>query len=1078
MTTGDRLRNYMDNRQFNTGDLRSFIVNNWAVLLVVAIVILAASLRLWDLGERAIHHDESIHIKFSWDITQGTEYVHDPVYHGPLQYYGTAATFVVFGDNDYTSRLLPALLGVALVALPFMLRRQIGTLGAILASGLLAVSPALIYFSRFARNDVYVAFFTLAIVICIWRYLTDRKDGWLIAIAPMLALSFAAKEVSSIIFAILLLFLNILVAMELVARLRASRKLDGVQSALAYAVLLPTAWLVMALWSILPAVRKWFEDEEMPAAGPPLIIFGTLTAAQFAAGIQALPFIDNNGYMGEGNVMRWTVLILILGGAYVGLLWKWRTWLAAGLLFYAVFVVLFTSFFTNMEGFWTGIWGSMDYWLDQQDVQRGSQPDYYYFMLLPVYEFLPLVFGLGGALYYAFKGKMEERLLAGAALLLITVLSVMPDSVALIGDYRIQVAFVVAIGTVLMLSMDGFTKFLLFWVLSVLFGLTLAGEKMPWLTVHIALPMALLAAKILDDIFSSVSLPKADGEGGGILGGVAITEHPLALFAGAGVLGGGAALIFQFAGPASALSVIAWLLSLAAAGLLLWTRNRVSWQAAGQTAATALFAALLVFTIRTGGIAAFDQGDPNEVPPELLIYAQGSPALGLLADNIDDVAQQSGLGENIKIVIDNSGNIWPWPWYLRDYKNVEYNNFENDYQVPSGSVVLVGTGNQAKIQPYLDQFHEGIPYVHMWWAPERYKELDTNDFLGDALSGGYLDTWRTYLIDREVNDTSSTPNMIAFFPKEFSVDVPPVPQNPNAATALLVTDLTLIGGPGTEPGRFSQPADLALDAAGNLYVADTLNQRIQRIAPDGTAETVGESGTDPGQFYDPGSDEFSPDGPWGVAVGDDGSIYVADTWNHRIQKFAADLSLIEQWEVTGFFGPRDVAIDANGDLLIADTGNKRVSIYTTGGELDRVFGGPGNGPSQFSEPVGIGIAPNGDVYIADFWNQRIQHFNSEMLYIGDIEVPSWGSQGVTDRAYVAPLADGRVLATDPAHGRIVVFDAEGEEEAAWSLPSGAGLSRPVGIVWDGGDNVYVSDGLNSRVVRIPLAALLPQPELQ
>ena len=59
---------------------------------------------------------------------------------------------------------------------------------------MLAVSPALLYFSRFARNDIYVAFFTLAIIICIWRYMEDRKNGWLIAIAPLLALSFAANR--------------------------------------------------------------------------------------------------------------------------------------------------------------------------------------------------------------------------------------------------------------------------------------------------------------------------------------------------------------------------------------------------------------------------------------------------------------------------------------------------------------------------------------------------------------------------------------------------------------------------------------------------------------------------------------------------------------------------------------------------------------------------------------------------------------------------------------------------------------------------------------------------------------------
>ena len=207
-TTGERLSNYFGNRKLPTGDLAGFVGRYWYVLLIAAIVALAAGLRLWDLGERAIHHDESIHLKFAWDITQGTKYLHDPVYHGPFQYFGTAATFIVLGDNDYTSRLFPALFGIALVGLPFLLRRQLGTVGAFVAAGMLTISPALLYFSRFARNDIYVAFFTVAIVICIWRYMEDRKIGWLIAMAPLLALSFAAKEVTPIIVAIFLIFIN------------------------------------------------------------------------------------------------------------------------------------------------------------------------------------------------------------------------------------------------------------------------------------------------------------------------------------------------------------------------------------------------------------------------------------------------------------------------------------------------------------------------------------------------------------------------------------------------------------------------------------------------------------------------------------------------------------------------------------------------------------------------------------------------------------------------------------------------------------------------------------------------------
>ncbi|MEX0786450.1 MAG: hypothetical protein WD939_07435, partial [Dehalococcoidia bacterium] len=90
MTTAERLRSYWGERELDKDQLVSLAVRYWQVALIVAIIGLAAGLRLWGLGDRAVHHDESIHVKFAWDITQqGADiYKHDPVYHGPFQYFG------------------------------------------------------------------------------------------------------------------------------------------------------------------------------------------------------------------------------------------------------------------------------------------------------------------------------------------------------------------------------------------------------------------------------------------------------------------------------------------------------------------------------------------------------------------------------------------------------------------------------------------------------------------------------------------------------------------------------------------------------------------------------------------------------------------------------------------------------------------------------------------------------------------------------------------------------------------------------------------------------------------------------
>src|SRR3972149_4222134 len=113
MTTAERLRSYWGERNIDLDRLIGLAARYWEVALYGALISLALGLRLWDLGGRAIHHDESLHMFYAWEIFMGRGYEHVPFMHGPLQFFGSAVIFRLFGDSDYTARLLYALAGSA-----------------------------------------------------------------------------------------------------------------------------------------------------------------------------------------------------------------------------------------------------------------------------------------------------------------------------------------------------------------------------------------------------------------------------------------------------------------------------------------------------------------------------------------------------------------------------------------------------------------------------------------------------------------------------------------------------------------------------------------------------------------------------------------------------------------------------------------------------------------------------------------------------------------------------------------------------------------------------------------------------
>ena len=164
--------------------------DRWEPAAVVALLALALALRVFELGDRPFHHDESQDAYFAWIH----HFDYDPLLHGPLRFYLTAAVYGLFGASDFTARLVPAILGTAMVGLPLLVRRQLGGIGAWVAAGLLAVGPSYLYFSRFAREDIYIACVTLALLVVVLRFLDAPRPQHPALLGALLAASFAIKE--------------------------------------------------------------------------------------------------------------------------------------------------------------------------------------------------------------------------------------------------------------------------------------------------------------------------------------------------------------------------------------------------------------------------------------------------------------------------------------------------------------------------------------------------------------------------------------------------------------------------------------------------------------------------------------------------------------------------------------------------------------------------------------------------------------------------------------------------------------------------------------------------------------------
>jgi len=243
--------------------------------------------------------------------------------------------------------------------------------------------------------------------------------------------------------------------------------------------------------------------------------------------------------------------------------------------------------------------------------------------------------------------------------------------------------------------------------------------------------------------------------------------------------------------------------------------------------------------------------------------------------------------------------------------------------------------------------------------------------------------------------------------------------------------------------RFNSPSSIAIDAADNLYVADSGNSQIRRITPTGLVSLFAGSPTaDPGSANGPAlSATFNL--PEGVALDAAGNLYIADTGNHRIRKIAAGvvstLAGSTQGYVdatgtaAGFFGPTSVAVDSVGNVYVADRSNHVVrkitpagAVTTFAGSVSGTSDGVG-GAARFNLPSGVAVDAADNVFVGDSGNHRLRKITPAAV----VTTVAGSSSGYTDQ-----------------------------------IGTSAQFNQPVGLVVDGAGTIYVADRQNHRVRRI------------
>ena len=261
------------------------------------------------------------------------------------------------------------------------------------------------------------------------------------------------------------------------------------------------------------------------------------------------------------------------------------------------------------------------------------------------------------------------------------------------------------------------------------------------------------------------------------------------------------------------------------------------------------------------------------------------------------------------------------------------------------------------------------------------------------------------------------------------------------------------GSEGLGKGQFNHPLDVALDTAGDIWVDDRNNDRLEKFSPTGTfIAEYGSKGS--------GNDQFS--NSWALAINQSsGNIYVADTGNNRMEELNSSGEFVRTFGTEGtgkLEEPEGVTVDSSGDVWVSDSDHNRIVEFSSTGVVMREFGSYGTGNGQLENPRSLTIS-EGSLYVVDLGNDRVEQFSLTGSYLNQFGSKGSGSGQLTEPVGIAANpTSGDLFVSDRGNHRIEEFSPAGKYLTAWNTWSETHeISSPMGLTINAAGKLYVAD---------------------